>query len=83
VPAWHSKHYLPIVLLLLAFGTLPASAQDSNAFVVRNVRVFDGERAIDRQTVVVVDGNIATIGGARVAAPHGARSIERRTPSML
>jgi imidazolonepropionase-like amidohydrolase len=50
---------------------------------VRNVRVFDGERAIDRQTVVVVDGNIATIGGARVAAPHGARSIERRTPSML
>ncbi len=35
---------------------------DGNSFVVRNVRVFDGNREIERTNVVVRDGRIASVG---------------------
>ena len=38
---------------------------DGNSFVVRDVRVFDGERSIERANVVVRDGLIAAVGTAR------------------
>jgi imidazolonepropionase-like amidohydrolase len=34
----------------------------ANSFVVRNVRVFDGQRGIERVNVVVRDGRIASVG---------------------
>ncbi|HYC52186.1 MAG TPA: amidohydrolase family protein [Gemmatimonadaceae bacterium] len=35
-----------------------------NSFVVRDVRVFDGERVIERTSVTVRDGRIARVGGS-------------------
>jgi imidazolonepropionase-like amidohydrolase len=40
-------------------GTAPVPG---NSFIVRNVRVFDGERVIERAHVVVRDGRIASVG---------------------
>ena len=42
----------------------------SGTFAVRNVRVFDGERVLQRATVLVRDGRIAEVG-ADVKVPEG------------
>ena len=49
----------------------------SNNFAVRDARVFDGEKLIERATVVVRDGRIETMGrDARV--PSGFNVIDGR-----
>ncbi|HKR25673.1 MAG TPA: amidohydrolase family protein [Allosphingosinicella sp.] len=65
-------------LLILALGGLlaasPATAQgtdappEGNSFVIRDVRVFDGGRAIERANVVVRDGRVASVGRRRPPA---------------
>lgn len=51
--------------VLAACASVPhASPTSHDSFAVRDVRVFDGERAIERATVVVRDGRIASIGDA-------------------
>jgi hypothetical protein len=45
--------------------TLPTPGPiDGNSFVVRDVRVFDGARTIERANVVVRNGRIESVGGA-------------------
>ena len=64
-----------LIAAMLAGGTLIAvgvagskpkpstgNAQESGAFVIRNVRVFDGETTIPSTDVVVRNGTIASIG---------------------
>lgn len=54
----------------------------ATAFVIRNVRVFDGERTIPKSDVVVIDGKIAAIGpGASV--PPGAEVIDGSGDTLL
>jgi len=67
--------------LLAAIGCGPAPRStaaptpvDRNSFVVRDVRVFDGQRAIEHVDVVVRSGRIASVG--RGEAPAGLRVIE-------
>ena len=55
-------------ILVIACTSAPAvtvatgAPVDGNSFVVRNVRVFDGSRAIERTNVVVRAGRIASVG---------------------
>jgi imidazolonepropionase-like amidohydrolase len=66
---------MPAVLLFAASTSLlPAQSGDS-AYVIRNVRVFDGESVAERQTVVISEGRIATVGDSSVAVPAGAQEI--------
>jgi imidazolonepropionase-like amidohydrolase len=56
-------------IVTVACSTAPAIAPTpgpvtGNSFVVRNVRVFDGHRAIERTNVVVRGGQIASVGRA-------------------
>lgn len=51
-----------------------------NSFVITNVRVFDGQRAIERSNVVVRDGQIASVGGS---APSGFPVIDGRGGTVL
>ena len=51
-----------------------------NSFVVRNVRVFDGERVMERANVVVRDGRIVSVG-RRV--PSGLTSIEGEGRTLI
>lgn len=39
--------------------------------MVRDVRVFDGERVTERRSVLVQDGIIAQVGGSGLAVPTG------------
>ena len=58
----------------------PSAAAD--AFAVTNVRVFDGEKAIERATVVVREGRIAAVG-AGVTAPAGVPVIDGAGRTLL
>ena len=62
-------------LLAIALLTAGLTGQSGpGAFVIRNVRVFDGETVAERQTVVISEGKIAAIGSS-VAVPPGAQEI--------
>jgi len=71
------------VVLLFAFSTslLPAQSGDG-AYVIRNVRVFDGESVAERQTVVISEGKISAVGSA-VAIPAGAQEIAGEGRTLL
>ena len=64
---------LALISLVVAAWTSLAHGQappppGGNSFVVNNVRVFDGERAVERANVVVRDGRIASVGHGRPPA---------------
>jgi imidazolonepropionase-like amidohydrolase len=75
------------VILQAAVATLanaadaPTAAPAANSFVVRNVRVFDGERTIADTDVVVRDGRIAAIG--RGAKADGLRVVDGSKRTLL
>lgn len=56
---------IPIFALSCATTTLPLNG---NSSVVRDVRVFDGQRVVERTHVFVRDGRIATVGQRRPPA---------------
>lgn len=53
------------VLLATAAFIRIASAQDepADSFMIRDVRLFDGARASEHRSVIVIDGEIARVGG--------------------
>lgn len=89
---------LTLVLLVAATSLLPAQSETGNrvagsaavesrrsgpAYVIRNVRVFDGETIAERQTVVISEGKIAAVGGAAVAVPAGAQEVAGEGRTLL
>lgn len=58
----------------------PAAA--ANSFAIRDVRVFDGTRVIDRAHVVVRDGRIAAVG-PNAAIPTGLAAIDGAGKTLL
>ncbi|MEO6172270.1 MAG: hypothetical protein ABIP02_04055, partial [Arenimonas sp.] len=49
--------------------------QPGNSFVVNNVRVFDGDKTIEKTTVLVQQGKIAAIG-ENIKIPDGTPEYE-------
>ncbi|MGO9602886.1 MAG: amidohydrolase family protein [Candidatus Binataceae bacterium] len=70
-----------LAMLLCAVCASPAGAAASS-FIVRNVRVFDGEKIIPANSVVVVDGKIAQVG-TKLKAPPGAEVIDGTGDTLL
>lgn len=74
----HTKSWLIVLggITLIAAGLLagrPAAPETppparSGTFAIRDVRVFDGERVLDKATVIVRDGLVAAVG-AEVTVP--------------
>ena len=73
---------LAVVAFALGASRAPAQSR-STTFVVRDVRVFDGERAANKRTVVVVDGKIVAVGNADAIVPRGAQSIDGAGRTLL
>ncbi len=63
-------------------GLLFAAAASAQPFVIRNVRVFDGEKIIDANSVAVADGKIVAVGND-VASPPNAQVIDGRGDTIL
>jgi len=63
-------------LFIVALVSVVARAQSS--FVVRDVRLFDGERVTEHRSVLFHDGVIHGVGGAELAVPMDAHVIDGR-----
>jgi imidazolonepropionase-like amidohydrolase len=76
---------MTLATLLVVFATtlLPAQSGDSPTYVIRNVRVFDGQTIAERQTVVLTQGRIAAVGGSDVTVPAGAQDISGEGRTLL
>lgn len=70
-----------LAALAVTVAAHPAHAQAS--FIVRDVRVFDGERAAERRSVLVRDGVIAEVGSVELGAPPGASVVDGRGRTLL
>ncbi|WP_164963634.1 amidohydrolase family protein [Rubrivivax sp. JA1026] len=73
--------------LLAGFLALPAPGDErleppAPGFVVRDVRVFDGERVVEQATVVVRDGRVAELGPG-LAPPPGLEVVDGRGRTLL
>lgn len=67
-----------LILLLVGAPSL-LGAQD---FLIRNARIFDGDRVMRRASVLVRDGKIEQIG-SRIRAPRNARVIDGRGKTVI
>ena len=70
-------------LALSATAALSAQSVHDSAYVVRNVRVFDGETVAERRTVVISQGKIAAVGDSTVAVPAGAQEVAGEGRTLL
>ncbi|HKH91382.1 MAG TPA: amidohydrolase family protein [Gemmatimonadaceae bacterium] len=70
-------------VLLWIFALAPAPAWAQGTFVVRDVRLFDGERVAEHHSVVVRDGVIGEVGGSELAVPAGAQVVDGRGRTLL
>lgn len=74
----------PAVLALGCVNLVLTAQVDGTPFVVRNVRVFDGERVAERQNVVVRDGRIEAVGSADdVLVPPGTDTVSGDGRTLL
>lgn len=78
----------PLLLGGLATGATHASADERrNSFLVRDVRLFDGERVVESASVLVLGGRITAVvavgATGRLAAPRGIRTYDGRGRTLL
>lgn len=59
-----------------------APSMPSGSFVITHVRLFDGDHALQDQTIIVRDGKIAVIGN-NVSIPQGTTAIEGLGRTLL
>lgn len=74
-----------IFALLCTLPTVlgPDLVRAQAAFVVRDVRLFDGERVTERRSVLVQDGLIRNVGGPELAVPPGTPVVDGRNRTLL
>src|SRR5579872_4298539 len=70
------------ILFILAAMLVISKPASADTFVIRNVRIFDGAKIIDANSVAVADGKIVAVGND-VAAPSNAQVIDGRGDTIL
>jgi imidazolonepropionase-like amidohydrolase len=70
-------------LALSAFVALGPLVLGAQSFVVKDVRVFDGERVVEQRSVLVENGRISRVGGPDVQIPRGTEVIDGRGRTLL
>jgi imidazolonepropionase-like amidohydrolase len=82
----HLSEQISAVVLVLtplvACGPTPSPNDSSNTFVIRNVRIFDGERVIPEREVVVSNGAITTVGSDG-QTPSNVRVVDGEGGTLL
>jgi imidazolonepropionase-like amidohydrolase len=67
---------------LVIAAAMPSQPPRRNAFVIRNLRIFDGERVIEANSVAVEDGKIVAVG-TNIASPLDAQVIDGSGDTLL
>ena len=70
------------IAFILAAARVSADQNSASSFVIRNARVFDGEKIITGASVVVTDGQVAAVG-SNVQAPLGAQVIDATGDTLM
>jgi imidazolonepropionase-like amidohydrolase len=70
-----------VTALLITSSTGVLSAQ--SAFVINDVRVFDGQRVTERRNVLVENGLISRIGGLELKLPANTEVVNGRGRTLL
>jgi cytosine/adenosine deaminase-related metal-dependent hydrolase len=70
------------IAFILAAARVNADQNSASSFVIRNARVFDGEKIITGASVVVTDSQVAAVG-SNVQAPPGAQVIDATGDTLL
>ncbi|MBW8771037.1 MAG: amidohydrolase family protein, partial [Gemmatimonadetes bacterium] len=75
----------PILTAALAIATCVQSSAASaqGTFIVRDVRLFDGERVTEHRSVVVRDGIITQVDDGALAVPATAQVVDGRGRTLL
>ena len=68
-------------VLAIALSTTAVAAE--TATVIRNARVFDGDAVIESTSVVIHDGQIASVAGDPASVPKGAVEIDATGMTLL
>ncbi|MFL5620587.1 MAG: amidohydrolase family protein [Gemmatimonadaceae bacterium] len=71
------------VASVVAVALAPHAMRAQGTFVVRDVRLFDGERVSEHRSVLVRDSVIAEVGGAQLAVPADTRVVDGRGRTLL
>ena len=66
----------------LFFARVTAAQESATSFVIRNARVFDGEKVISDTSVVVADGKIVAVG-PNVQVVSGAQVIDATGDTLM
>lgn len=75
--------HFALCLLSIAWGTQAAApAPGDNSFAIRNVRVFDGEKTVERANVVVREGRVHALG-PDAPIPRGFEVIDGSGKTLL
>ena len=72
-----------ILTLALAFSIASRTTEAQSTFVIRNARVFDGERVVGRRDVLVENGVIRQVGSPKLATPKGATVVDGTGRTLL
>jgi imidazolonepropionase-like amidohydrolase len=75
------RFVLILVLSLLAIAARAMGAQ--SAVLIRNARLFDGERIFDHRDVLVANGLISRVEATGIAAPSGAIVVDGTGRTLL
>src|ERR1700723_461279 len=77
---WRTLTIAAIIILLPARGGV--SQTSASYFVIRNARVFDGEKIIPNASVVVADSKITAVG-SNIKAPSDAQVVDGTGDTLL
>ena len=76
------RFLLGLALLFLIWNVSAVLPKQTDVFLVRNVRVFDGDRLIPVASVLVRQGRIVAVG-TEVAVPAGTEEIDGTGKTLL
>jgi imidazolonepropionase-like amidohydrolase len=71
------------VVALSSLALCATVARAQSTFLVRDVRLFDGERVAEHRSVLVRNGVIAAVGASELAAPSGTPVVDGRGRTLL
>ena len=78
-----STRLVTALAVALAAALEPQRTGQQATFLVRDVRVFDGERVAERQDVLVENGVITRVGARGFSVPRGTTVIDGRGRTLL
>jgi len=70
-------------LIFLAFAIGSRATESQSTLVIQNVRVFDGEHALDRRDVLISNGVISEVSSSRLTVPRGATVVDGTGRTLL